>query len=72
MGTRAAVAGQSRVAASQLLPNSRLLTLHGWGHSSLFLSTCIDAEASSYLIDLTLPAAGTVCEQDEDIPFTDP
>jgi pimeloyl-ACP methyl ester carboxylesterase len=61
---------ENAVAASQLLPNSRLLTLHGWGHSSLFLSTCIDAAASSYLVDLTLPAPGTVCEQDEDLPFS--
>jgi hypothetical protein len=63
---------ENAVAAAQLLPNSRLLTLHGWGHSSLFLSTCIDAAASSYLIDLTLPAPGAVCEQDEDLPFTGP
>jgi pimeloyl-ACP methyl ester carboxylesterase len=60
---------QNAVLASHLLPNSRLLTLHGWGHASLFLSTCIDAAASRYLVDLTLPPPGTVCEQDEDMPF---
>jgi pimeloyl-ACP methyl ester carboxylesterase len=63
---------QNAVLASQLLPNSRLLTLHGWGHASLFLSTCIDTAAAHYLVDLTLPPAGTVCEQDEDLPFAAP
>jgi hypothetical protein len=52
------------VTVSQLLPNSRLLTVHGWGHTSLFLSTCADAATASYLVDLALPPAGTVCEQD--------
>jgi pimeloyl-ACP methyl ester carboxylesterase len=62
---------QGAVTASTLLPNSRLLTVHGWGHTSLFLSSCADAVASSYLVDLTLPAPGTVCEQDH-VPFTTP
>ena len=55
---------EGAVTVSQLLPNSRLLTVHGWGHTSLFLSTCADAAAASYLVDLTLPPAGAVCEQD--------
>ena len=55
---------EGAVTVSQLLPNSRLLTVHGWGHTSLFLSTCADAAVGHYLIDVTLPPAGTVCEQD--------
>jgi pimeloyl-ACP methyl ester carboxylesterase len=62
---------QGAVTVSQLLPNSRLLTLHGWGHTSLFLSQCIDAAVSRYLVDGITPAAGTVCEQDV-VPFTQP
>lgn len=62
---------EGAVKASQLLPNSRLLTVHGWGHTSLFLSGCVDAAETRYLVDLTLPAPGTVCEQDH-VPFSGP
>ena len=62
---------QGTVTASNLLPNSRLLTLHARRHTSLFRSSCTDAVASSYLVNLTLPAPGTVCEQDH-VPFTTP
>jgi len=62
---------QGAVTAAALLPNSRLLTVHGWGHTSLFLSSCADAAVTRYLIDLTLPPAGTVCQQDH-VPFTGP
>ena len=54
-----------------LLPNSRLLTVHGWGHTSLQLSQCADAVAAAYLLSVSLPAPGTVCEQDH-VPFTTP
>jgi pimeloyl-ACP methyl ester carboxylesterase len=62
---------QGAVIASNLLPNSRLLTVHGWGHTSLFLSQCADAVQTRYLVGLTLPAVGTVCDQDH-VPFTGP
>jgi pimeloyl-ACP methyl ester carboxylesterase len=62
---------QGAVIASNLLPNSRLLTVHGWGHTSLFLSQCADAVQTRYLVGLSLPAFGTVCEQDH-VPFTGP
>ena len=55
--------------AASLLPNSRLLTVHGWGHTSLFLSACADAAIARYPIDVALPAPGTVCEQDH-VPFS--
>src|SRR5437899_3872619 len=54
-----------------LLPNSRLLTLHGWGHTSLLRSECVDQLASVYLLTRAVPTAGTVCEQDH-VPFTTP
>jgi hypothetical protein len=49
-------------------PGSRLLTVHGWGHTSLFLSACADEAISRYLVDGRLPAVVAVCEQDE-APF---
>ena len=52
-----------------LLPNSRLLTVHGWGHTSLFLSQCADAAVARYLLETVTPAPGTVCEQDV-VPFS--
>jgi pimeloyl-ACP methyl ester carboxylesterase len=62
---------QGAVIAAGLLPNSRLLTVHGWGHTSLFISSCADAVQTRYLVNLTLPSVGTVCEQDH-VPFTAP
>ena len=56
---------------SPLLPRSRLLTLDGWGHTSLFESSCIDAKVSDYLLTSRVPRAGTVCRPDL-IPFTQP
>ena len=53
-----------------LLPNSRLVSLHGWGHVSLFLSQCMDQTVASYLLDGSLPPEGTVCNQDL-TPFLD-
>ncbi|MDQ6817688.1 MAG: alpha/beta hydrolase [Actinomycetota bacterium] len=60
-------AGALKLAA--LMPGSRLLTLHGWGHTSLLRSQCIDQRMANYLIDVQLPPPGTVCQQDH-IPFT--
>ncbi len=47
-----------------LLPNSSLLTVAGWGHTSLFLSACADDAVNAYLLDGTTPPEGTVCTQD--------
>jgi pimeloyl-ACP methyl ester carboxylesterase len=47
-----------------LLPNSSLLTVAGWGHTSLFLSQCADAIVFEYLLTATAPAGGAVCQQD--------
>jgi pimeloyl-ACP methyl ester carboxylesterase len=56
------------VAAARLLPNSRLLTVHAWGHTSLFLSTCADKAIGHYLLTAQPPARGKVCQQDV-VPF---
>lgn len=55
---------------ASLLPNSRLISLNGWGHVSLFLSQCMDQAVSAYLLDGSLPPVGTVCDQDL-TPFKD-
>ena len=62
---------QAAVTVADLLRNSALLTLHGWGHTSLSLSHCIDDAVTRYLVDGTIPARGTVCEQDH-VPFSGP
>jgi hypothetical protein len=59
------------VVAHELLSNSSLLTVHGWGHTSLFRSACADRAIARYLLDATTPASGTVCEQDV-VPFAQP
>jgi pimeloyl-ACP methyl ester carboxylesterase len=62
---------QGAVEAAKLMPNSVLLTVRAWGHISLRLAQCANQVASRYLIALTLPAPGTVCEQDS-VPFAAP
>jgi pimeloyl-ACP methyl ester carboxylesterase len=62
---------QGAVTVSRLLPNSRLLTLAGWGHTSLFASACIDAHVSTYLLTSRVPPKGTVCQPDV-VPFAQP
>jgi pimeloyl-ACP methyl ester carboxylesterase len=55
----------------QLLPKSALLTVHGWGHTSLFLSRCADRVSVRYLLEGVTPAPGKICDQDQ-VPFTRP
>jgi TAP-like protein len=62
---------QGAVTVNRLLPNSRLLTLAGWGHTSLFASACIDAHVSRYLLTSRVPPKGTVCQPDV-VPFAQP
>jgi len=62
---------QTAVTVANLLPSSALVTLHGWGHTSLGLSHCIDDAVTRYLVDRAVPAPGTVCEQDH-VPFSGP
>jgi pimeloyl-ACP methyl ester carboxylesterase len=62
---------EGAVTVAGLLPNSRLLTVHGWGHTTLFLSQCADQAVAAYLLTGALPPQGLVCEQDL-VPFTFP
>lgn len=56
---------QSAVALSHELANARLLTLDGWGHTAFNQpSTCAHNAEIRYLVDLQLPAPGTVCKPD--------
>ena len=59
------------VTVDRLLPRSRLLTLAGWGHTSLFASSCIDSYVNTYLLSSRVPPKGTVCQPDV-VPFTGP
>jgi pimeloyl-ACP methyl ester carboxylesterase len=61
---------EGAVTAAKLLPNSSLLTVHAWGHTSLFASTCADQAIGRYLLTSRTPARGTVCKQDI-APFQD-
>jgi hypothetical protein len=56
------------LASSRLLPNSRLLTYAGWGHTAFNRSACATDAILSYLKDGTLPKEGTVCPANEN-PF---
>jgi pimeloyl-ACP methyl ester carboxylesterase len=62
---------EGAVKVASLLPASRLLTVQGWGHTSLFLSQCADAIAAKYLLQVAVPPVGTVCSQDH-VPFSGP
>jgi len=54
------------------LADARLLTLDGYGHTALINpSACVARYESRYLIDGTLPPAGTTCRQDT-APFPAP
>ena len=59
------------VTVDRLLPRSRLLTLAGWGHTSLFVSSCVDAYVSRYFLTSRVPPKGTVCQPDV-VPFAQP
>jgi pimeloyl-ACP methyl ester carboxylesterase len=56
--------------AHRLLPNSALLTVHGWAHTSLFLSACADQAIADYLIRGRTPRSGATCRQDA-VPWVD-
>jgi pimeloyl-ACP methyl ester carboxylesterase len=57
----AATPYQQAVDVAQMLAHGRLLTLDGAGHTALGRSDCIAAAESTYLVELQLPADGTVC-----------
>ena len=58
-------------AVNQQLANSRLLSYAGWGHTAYGRSDCTTAHIDAYLVDGTLPRAGTVCPANPN-PFLSP
>jgi hypothetical protein len=48
-------------ATARLLPNSRLLSYAGWGHTVYERNECIADHVDAYLVGAVLPPAGTVC-----------
>jgi pimeloyl-ACP methyl ester carboxylesterase len=59
----------STLNAAAALKNARVITETGGGHTALLNpSDCVNAATSAYLISGTLPAAGTVCNQNQ-APF---
>jgi pimeloyl-ACP methyl ester carboxylesterase len=61
---------QGAVTASRLLPNSRLLSYAGWGHTAYFGrgNFCINDHVTRYLVTTVTPPAGTICAP-EGSPF---
>jgi pimeloyl-ACP methyl ester carboxylesterase len=57
----AATPYQQAVGVAQMLAHGRLLTLDSAGHTALGRSDCIAGAESAYLVDLQVPADGTVC-----------
>jgi pimeloyl-ACP methyl ester carboxylesterase len=49
------------VSASKALPNSRLLSYAGWGHTAFGRSDCVVDHVTSYLLEGKLPPRNSVC-----------
>lgn len=56
------------VTLAHMLPSAALLTVAGWGHTSVGLSACADSAVSEYLLRGALPGPDAVCEPDA-VPF---
>ena len=54
---------EGALTVANLLPNSHLLTVEGWGHTTLFLSSCAAEIASEYLVEGVLPDEDSTCRQ---------
>ncbi|WP_165372328.1 alpha/beta hydrolase [Nocardioides iriomotensis] len=48
-------------ATAALLPNSRLLSYAGWGHTAYKRSACVTDYVHAYLLTVSLPPEGQVC-----------
>jgi len=62
---------EDAVSTASILGRARLLTLEGWGHTSLFVSPCVDRYTADYLLHVTLPPRGASCRPAE-VPFAAP
>ena len=54
---------------ADLYPDARMVTLNGWGHTTIGQSACADATITAYLVKLQAPADGAVCQPDRQ-PFS--
>jgi pimeloyl-ACP methyl ester carboxylesterase len=50
--------------ATAELGNARLLSLNGYGHTSILSSTCVDEKTNNYILTSQVPPAGTLCQAD--------
>jgi pimeloyl-ACP methyl ester carboxylesterase len=58
-------------AVNRQISTSRLLSYAGWGHTAYGRSDCTTAHVDAYLLEGTLPRAGTVCRANPN-PFLTP
>jgi pimeloyl-ACP methyl ester carboxylesterase len=65
-----ATAYEAALKASRLLPNSRLLTYAGWGHTAYGTTPCTTQTVERYLVWGGLPPRGKVCRAQPN-PFTE-
>ncbi|MGC4943383.1 alpha/beta hydrolase [Kribbella sp. DT2] len=56
---------------ADLYPDAHLLTVNGWGHTTIGKSACADAAITRYLVTLDRPADGASCAQNRR-PFDPP
>jgi pimeloyl-ACP methyl ester carboxylesterase len=56
---------------ADLFPAARMLTLDGWGHTTIGKSACVDAAIAAYLVAGDAPQDGSVCASDA-VPFQSP
>jgi TAP-like protein len=56
---------------AELFPDGRVLTVEGWGHTSIGKSACADIAIAGYLVGGDAPRDGAECAQDV-VPFTAP
>lgn len=49
------------LASDKWLKNSRLLSYAGWGHLAFTRNACVQWHVANYLLNVALPAEGTVC-----------
>ncbi|MFF0346023.1 alpha/beta hydrolase [Kribbella sp. NPDC004875] len=49
---------------ANLYPDARMVTVEGWGHTTIGQSACADRMTTDYLTELKAPADGATCTQD--------
>ncbi|HZX06330.1 alpha/beta hydrolase [Kribbella sp.] len=49
---------------ADLYPDARMVTVEGWGHTTIGKSACADKLTTDYLTTLKAPADNTTCQQD--------